>query len=82
MTEAAIAGSKVGMRDFIQLMNSPGRLAWLNIYAGFMRGIGGVIGAAVAILAIGLAVNYLGGIPVIGKFISNLAAATGQVYPQ
>ncbi len=76
---AAKAGSKVGMNEFVELLNSPGRLTWLNLHTGFVRGFGAAIGAAAALVALGLAVTYLGGVPILGKFISNIAAAAGQV---
>ena len=76
---AAKAGSKVGMNEFVELLNSPGRLTWLNLHTGFVRGFGGAIGAAVALVALGVAVTYLGGLPFIGKFINNIATAAGQI---
>ncbi len=79
LKEAAKAGSKVGMKEFVDLLNSPGRLAWLNFHTGFVRGFGGAIGAAAALVALGLAVTYLGGLPVIGRFINDIGAAAGQV---
>lgn len=79
---ASKTASKATMEDFIDLLNSPSRLAWLNFYAGMFRGAGVVIGGAVALVALGLAVTYLGGVPILGKFISNIAAAAGQVPTQ
>ncbi len=77
--DAAVgASSKVSMSDFIELLNSPKRLAWLNFYTGFIRGLASVIGAAIAIVLIGAAVTYLGGIPLIGEFIQKIGQAAGQ----
>ncbi len=76
---AGKSADKVSMKEFIELLNSPGRLTWLNFSTGFIRGFAGAIGAAVAMVALGLAVTYLGGVPLLGKFISNVAAAAGQV---
>ncbi len=83
LKQAGKASSKVGMQEFIELLNSPGRLAWLNFSTGLVRGIGGVVGAALAIVLIGAAVTYLGALPYIGQFINKIAAAasittTGQ----
>lgn len=76
---ASKAAGRVGMKEFVELLNSPGRLTWLNFSTGFIRGFAGAIGAAVALVALGVAVTYLGGVPLLGKFISNVAAAAGQV---
>lgn len=75
------AASKVSFDDFIEMLNSPKRLAWLNFYTGFVRGLASVIGAAIAIVLIGLAVTYLGGIPLIGEFIKQVGQAAGQAAP-
>ncbi len=78
--QATEASSKVNMDDFIRLLNSPKRLAWLNFSTGFIRGLASVIGAAIAIVLIGLAVTYLGGIPLIGEFIKQVGQAAGQAH--
>jgi hypothetical protein len=75
---AVMASSKVSMRDFVEMLNSPKRLAWLNFYTGFIRGLAGVVGAAIAVVLIGAAVVYLGGIPVIGEFIQKVGEAAGM----
>lgn len=75
---AALASSKVSMRDFVEMLNSPKRLAWLNFYTGFIRGLASVVGAAIAIVLIGAAVAYLGGIPLIGEFIQKIGEAAGM----
>ncbi len=75
---ASKAGAKVGMDEFIELLNNPRRLAWLNFYTGFIRGLASVVGAAIAIVLIGAAVAYLGGIPLIGEFIKKIGEAAGM----
>lgn len=76
---ASKAGAKVGMDEFIVLLNSPKHLAWLNFQTGFMRGVGAAIGAAVALVLLGLVVTYFGGLPFIGEFIRSVGSAAGKV---
>ncbi|MEI8072634.1 MAG: DUF5665 domain-containing protein [Candidatus Saccharibacteria bacterium] len=58
-----------------ELLGSPRALYWLNFKTGFIRGLSGLIGAAVAIIIIGLLVTVFGGLPIIGHFFQSLAAA-------
>jgi len=66
---------KLGVDELIEVLNSPKRLVWLNFYTGFMKGAGGVLGAAFMLVLIGFALQYLGGVPVIGQFINSIAQA-------
>lgn len=59
-----------------ELIHDPKKLFWLNFKTGFVRGLGGVLGAAIAIVTIGFLVSYFGGLPIIGQFLHNLSAAT------
>lgn len=70
------SGSVVGVDELIDLLNSPKRLGWLRFYGGLMAGIGGVIGAAVVIVLLGVAVKYLGGVPWIGNLLHQISTAT------
>lgn len=67
--------SVIGIDDLIQLLNSPKRLTWLRFYTGFISGVGGVLGAAVVIVILGLAVRYLGGVPWFGNLIREIGNA-------
>jgi len=78
---ATAAAGKVSLNEFVELLNSPKRLAWLNFYTGFIRGLASVIGVAIAIVLLGLAVTYLGGIPLIGEFIQKVGQAASQGVP-
>lgn len=66
--------------EFMQLLQSPGRLLWTNFLAGVARGFG----IAVGFSAIGALFIYLLGLlaglnlPVIGEFIANLVRIVQQ----
>ena len=67
--------SVVGVDELITLLNSPKRIAWLRFYGGMMAGAGGVLGAAIILIIIGLAAKHLGGIPWIGDFVHQISNA-------
>ncbi|MCC7289265.1 hypothetical protein IT414_02665 [bacterium] len=69
------SSAKLGVDELIEVLNSPKRLAWLNFYTGFLKGAGGVLGAAVVLVLLGLAVRYLGGVPWIGELIRQIGQA-------
>ena len=58
-----------------ELLHSPKKLFWLNFNTGFIRGLASVLGAAVAILIIGLLVTYFGGLPYVGDFFQKIGEA-------
>lgn len=66
----------VGVDELVSLLNSPRRIAWLRFYGGVMAGAGGVLGAAIVLILLGLAARYLGGIPWIGHLLSQIRDAT------
>ena len=43
----------MGLDEFLELIQSPWRIFWMNFVAGMIRGIGALIGAAVVIALIG-----------------------------
>ncbi len=65
----------VGLDAINELLHKPKKLFWLNFQTGFVRGLAGVIGAAVAIIIIGLLVTYLGGLPYIGTLLQKIGEA-------
>lgn len=65
-------GNLAALDEVISLVGNKPRFIWLNLVAGFLRGIGGVIGAALAIVLIGYIVSLLGGLPLIGNFIREI----------
>jgi hypothetical protein len=66
----AIFLEKTRLGDYMDLMQKPHRLAWLNFWAGVWRGFGMVVGSlvVVAIAAWGVkyAFKHVGGMPWVG----------------
>ena len=65
----------IGLDQINELLANQRKLTWMNIKVGMLRGFGGVIGAALAILLIGFLVTQLGGLPVIGEFLQKIGSA-------
>ncbi len=65
----------IGLDHVNELLANQRKLTWLNIKVGMLRGFGGVIGAAIAILLIGFLVSRLGGLPLIGEFVRSIGEA-------
>lgn len=65
----------VSLDGILEILKDKRKLLWLNFKAGFIRGVGGVLGAAIAIVLIGFLVTKLGGIPVIGEFFKQIGDA-------
>ena len=68
--------------EFVELLENRRKFAWLNFRAGIYRGVGGVVGAALAIVLISYLVVLFGGLPYIGNFfhdISNSVSTTSPV---
>lgn len=66
----------IGLDQINDLLANQRKLTWLNIKVGMLRGFGGVIGAALAILLIGFLVAKFGGLPIIGDFLQKIGNAT------
>lgn len=56
----------------IELVQSKKKFFWLNFMAGIWRGIGGIMGAALAIVLLGYIVSLLGGLPLLGNFLRDI----------
>lgn len=65
----------VGLDDLVQLLDRPGRLAWLRFLGGVMSGAGYLAGAALMLVLLSLAVKHLGGVPWIGDLIRQIGNA-------
>lgn len=66
------ASAKLSLDDFMQLLNSPTRIMYLNFRAGFWHGVGFTIGAAFVVVVVGFLVVALGGLPYIGDLLQQL----------
>lgn len=76
--QAEDATNLTGLDTLNELLHNKRKLFWLNIQTGFVRGVAGVVGAAIAIVLIGFLVTKLGGLPYIGDFLQSLESATNQ----
>lgn len=57
----------MGLDEFLELIQSPWRIFWMNFVAGMIRGIGALIGAAVVIALIGWILSKVISLPLIGE---------------
>lgn len=70
--QAAKVAQIFSASELIELINSRWRFAWINLRAGFYRGVGTTLGVAVVVVLISWLVIILGGIPYIGDFIKDI----------
>ena len=72
VTDAARVAGLFSSTEFVELLHNRRKFAFLNFRAGLYRGVGGVIGAALAIVLLGYLVYLLGGVPLIGTFFRDI----------
>ncbi len=73
----AMSLERAKLADYVQLMNSPWRLIWLNFVAGLARGVGLAIGGS---LLVGLLLYVLSQIAVLNlPLISDVIAEIVQL---
>ena len=78
----AIFLEKSRLADYVDLMNQPWRLVWLNLIGGISRGVGLVIGGGiiafivifVAIKILSTMLKHVGGLPWVGDQLEELIA--------
>lgn len=65
---------KAQVADYVQLLNSPRKLFWSNLWAGSARGVGIAIGFTVFTTTILYALRALGALnlPIIGDYIADI----------
>lgn len=68
----------VALQRLVELTHNKKKLMKINLWIGFWRGIGGVIGVTVFVIILSVALRYLGGVPWLGDFVEqvNQAAQT------
>lgn len=77
MRVVAMSLERAKLADYVQLMNSPWRLIWLNFVAGLARGVGLAIGGS---LLVGLLLYVLSQIAVLNlPLISDVIAEIVQL---
>ncbi|HHV79822.1 MAG TPA: hypothetical protein GXX40_09495 [Firmicutes bacterium] len=66
--------AKIG--DYVQLLEKPTRLLYLNFIAGLARGLGAAIGFTVlgALVMYILTRSFIANLPLIGKFVAEIVA--------
>lgn len=74
LREVLLALQKSHLASYLELLQSPGRLIYLNLLAGLARGLGmaigfTILGAAVLLL---LRSSFLANMPVIGSWIAQI----------
>jgi hypothetical protein len=62
----------VALQHLVELTHNKKQLMKLNLWTGFWRGVGGVIGVAVVLIILSVALRYLGGVPWIGDFVEQI----------
>ncbi|MCC7543845.1 hypothetical protein IT415_04090 [bacterium] len=70
--QAARVAQIFSSSELIELINNRWRFAWINLRAGFYRGVGTTLGIALVVVLIGYLVIILGGVPYIGDFIKSI----------
>ncbi len=58
--------------SMIELVQTKRKFFWLNFSAGLWRGVGAVLGAALAIVLLGYIVSIFGGLPLLGNFLRDI----------
>ena len=58
--------------SMIELVQTKRKFFFLNFMAGFWRGVGGVVGAAIIIVLLGYVVSIAGGLPLFGNFLRDV----------
>ncbi len=76
-SQPSLLAETLGLDQVNELLSNEKKLYWMNVKVGMLRGFGGVLGAALAILLIGFLVAKFGGIPIIGDFLHKLSSASG-----
>lgn len=64
--------AKIG--EYVDLMNRPGRLIYLNVLGGLFRGMGIAVGFTVlgALVIYVLTRNFVSNLPIVGDFLGEL----------
>jgi hypothetical protein len=66
---------RIRFEHYVQTHDKPGKMIWLNFLAGVARGFGTIIGATLVVAIFYLLIEWLGGIPLIGRIVSDIVDA-------
>jgi len=80
--KVAVFLTKARLDEYIDLMNKPWRLIWLNFISGIARGVGMVIGGGiiatililVAVKMLSAMLHHVGGLPWVGDQLADAIA--------
>ncbi len=80
VAELAVSMEKMKLAEYVELLNSPWRLIWVNFISGIARGLGIAIGFAILGAVIILILQRLVelNLPVIGGFIADIVQIVQQ----
>jgi len=68
----------LGLADYMDYLSSPWRVAWMNLLAGIMRGLGFILGMTVVVAIITFVISYMVALPVVGEWFSWLKEVIGS----
>jgi hypothetical protein len=63
---------RLRVREYIELLQRPGRLLWVSFLSGIGRGAGAAIGGVVVLALLGLIFSRIVNVPMIGKYLAGL----------
>jgi capsular polysaccharide biosynthesis protein len=74
VTKMAQSVERVQIADYVQLLNRPRRLIWINLLAGIFRGIGIALGFTVFATTIVYVLQFIGALdlPIVGGYIAEI----------
>lgn len=80
LTRIALYLERSRIAEYVDLMNRPGRLVYLNLLAGLARGVGLAVGFTLlgALVIYVLTRSFLLNLPVIGEFLGELVYIVQQ----
>ena len=67
----------LGLADYMDYLSSPWRVAWMNLLAGVMRGLGFILGMTVVVALMTFIISYMVALPVIGEWFMWLKDVIG-----
>lgn len=80
VTELSVNIERMKLGEYLELLNKPGRLLWINFISGIARGLGIAVGfailGAVMIIVMEKLVNL--NLPLIGGFIADIVRVVQQ----
>lgn len=77
MDEKSQANLERLLRAIEKIYHTPGYLLWRSFIAGLASGLGATIGAAIVLALIGFLIRELGGLPIIGQWLTDV----GRILP-